>query len=176
VVDDGVPTARPIWSMQHQASWRRVRCASAKSARQCLRAGFAWGSNGATRPSRIDADFHDPTQLPSLLPPPKPALTWSSVRANVPGGSIPNWSWSRHLLSWGGNRYASAVLAPRGRLDRRLSGLPRVAAGAAWSSTACAPRLRVPDRDDLSSPPGGATICEVRSGSSTGRGESKMSP
>ena len=28
----------------------------------------------------------------------------------VPGGSIPNWSWHRHLLSWGGNRYASVVL------------------------------------------------------------------
>ena len=28
----------------------------------------------------------------------------------VDGGSIPNWSWHRHLLSRGGNLYASAVL------------------------------------------------------------------
>jgi dolichol-phosphate mannosyltransferase len=28
----------------------------------------------------------------------------------VPGGSIPNWSWHRHLLSRGGNVYASALL------------------------------------------------------------------
>jgi hypothetical protein len=28
----------------------------------------------------------------------------------VPGGSVPNWARHRHLLSQGGNRYASAVL------------------------------------------------------------------
>ena len=28
----------------------------------------------------------------------------------VEGGSIPNWAWHRHLLSKGGNLYASAVL------------------------------------------------------------------
>ena len=28
----------------------------------------------------------------------------------VEGGSIPNWAWHRHLLSRGGNAYASAVL------------------------------------------------------------------
>jgi dolichol-phosphate mannosyltransferase len=28
----------------------------------------------------------------------------------VTGGTIPNWAWHRHLLSRGGNRYASAVL------------------------------------------------------------------
>ncbi|MGH9099877.1 MAG: glycosyltransferase, partial [Acidimicrobiales bacterium] len=59
----------------------------------------------------MDADFsHDPATLPKLVAPLEDGYELVVGSRYVPGGSIPNWSWSRHLLSWGGNRYADAVL------------------------------------------------------------------
>ena len=76
------------------------------------RAGFAWGlERGYDACIEIDADFsHDPAALPSLLAPLDEGFDVSIGSRYVEGGSIPNWAWHRHLLSRGGNTYASAVL------------------------------------------------------------------
>jgi hypothetical protein len=59
----------------------------------------------------MDADLsHDPGVLPELLAPIAQGHEVSIGSRYVPGGSIPKWSLGRHLLSRGGNRYASAVL------------------------------------------------------------------
>lgn len=76
------------------------------------RAGFAWGMlNGYEACVEMDADFsHDPAALPALLAPLADGYEVVIGSRYVPGGSIPTWSWHRHLLSWGGNRYASVLL------------------------------------------------------------------
>ena len=76
------------------------------------RAGFAWGlENGYDAFVEMDADFsHDPGALSSILAPLSLGFDVSIGSRYVAGGSIPNWAWHRHLLSRGGNRYASAVL------------------------------------------------------------------
>jgi dolichol-phosphate mannosyltransferase len=76
------------------------------------RAGFAWGlANGYDALVEMDADFsHDPAALPTLLAPLAEGFDVSIGSRYVAGGSVPNWARHRHLLSRGGNRYASAVL------------------------------------------------------------------
>jgi dolichol-phosphate mannosyltransferase len=76
------------------------------------RAGFAWGlGHGYEALIEIDADFsHDPEALPELVGPLRDGHDLVIGSRYVPGGSIPRWSWHRHLLSRGGNRYASVVL------------------------------------------------------------------
>jgi dolichol-phosphate mannosyltransferase len=115
VVDDGSPdgTADLVDAASGELGDVSVLRRSAKSGLgSAYRAGFAWGlERGYEAFVEIDADFsHDPTQLPSLLAAAEAGSDLVIGSRYVPGGSIPNWSWSRHLLSWGGNRYASAVL------------------------------------------------------------------
>ncbi len=76
------------------------------------RAGFAWGlAHGYEACVEMDADFsHDPDALPQLVAPIEAGYELVIGSRYVTGGSIPNWSWHRHLLSWGGNRYASLML------------------------------------------------------------------
>lgn len=76
------------------------------------RAGFAWGlDRGYEAFVEIDADFsHDPAVLPDLVAPLSEGHEVVIGSRYVPGGSIPQWSWSRHLLSRWGNVYASTVL------------------------------------------------------------------
>ncbi len=75
------------------------------------RAGFSWGiAKGYDRFVEIDCDFsHDPEALPSLLVASQTADVVIGSRY-VPGGQIPNWAFSRRLLSRSGNRYASLAL------------------------------------------------------------------
>ena len=75
------------------------------------RAGFAWGlARGYDSFVEIDCDFsHDPTALPSLLDASAHADVVIGSRY-IPGGAIPNWAFSRRLLSRSGNRYASFAL------------------------------------------------------------------
>ena len=59
----------------------------------------------------MDADFsHDPGALPTVLAPLSAGYDVSIGSRYVEGGTIPQWAWHRHLLSRGGNRYASAML------------------------------------------------------------------
>jgi dolichol-phosphate mannosyltransferase len=76
------------------------------------RAGFAWGlEHGYDAMIEMDADFsHDPGALPSIIAPLSEGYDLSIGSRYVEGGTIPNWAWHRHLLSRGGNQYASAVL------------------------------------------------------------------
>lgn len=76
------------------------------------RAGFRWGlEHGYEACVEMDADFsHDPDALPGLVAPLSEGHEVAIGSRYVPGGAIPNWSWHRHLLSWGGNKYASVVL------------------------------------------------------------------
>jgi dolichol-phosphate mannosyltransferase len=76
------------------------------------RAGFVWGmDNGYDVLIEMDADFsHDPGALPSLLAPINEGYDVTIGSRYVKGGHVPNWARHRHLLSQGGNRYASAVL------------------------------------------------------------------
>jgi dolichol-phosphate mannosyltransferase len=76
------------------------------------RAGFAWGlQRGYDVFVEIDADFsHDPGALPSIVAPLAEGFDVSIGSRYVPGGTIPNWAWHRHLISRGGNRYASFML------------------------------------------------------------------
>ena len=115
VVDDGSPdgTADLVEKLAAELGevhvMRRTEKAGLGSA---YRAGFRWGlEHGYDACVEIDADFsHDPAALPALVEPLERGCELVIGSRYVPGGSIPNWSWHRHLLSWGGNRYASAVL------------------------------------------------------------------
>jgi dolichol-phosphate mannosyltransferase len=115
VVDDGSPdgTAELVESLTQPTDdvfvLRRARKSGLGSA---YRAGFAWGlARGYEACVEMDADLsHDPDALPDLIAPLTQGHEVSIGSRYVQGGSIPTWSWHRHLLSWGGNRYASALL------------------------------------------------------------------
>jgi dolichol-phosphate mannosyltransferase len=115
VVDDGSPdgTADLVEKLAAELGEVHVMRRREKSGLgSAYRAGFRWGlEHGYDACVEIDADFsHDPAALPALVEPLERGCELVIGSRYVPGGSIPNWSWHRHLLSWGGNRYASAVL------------------------------------------------------------------
>jgi len=76
------------------------------------RDGFRWGlERGYEALVEMDSDFsHDPDALPSLIAPLCQGFEVCIGSRYVPGGSIPNWSLSRRLLSRGGNIYADILL------------------------------------------------------------------
>ena len=76
------------------------------------RAGFAWGiERSFDALVEIDADFsHDPKALPNLLDAAEQGADVVIGSRYVAGGTIPDWSWHRKLLSRGGNLYASFML------------------------------------------------------------------
>ena len=118
VVDDGSPdgTADLVEGQIPKLGDVHVLRRTAKSGLgSAYRAGFAWGlARGYEACVEMDADFsHDPDALPTLVAPLAQGHEVVIGSRYVAGGSIPNWSWSRHLLSWGGNRYATVVLGLR---------------------------------------------------------------
>ncbi len=115
VVDDGSPdgTADLVTAVATELPDVHLLARAAKSGLgSAYRAGFVWGlERGYDAFVEIDADFsHDPAALPSLIAPLEEGFDVSIGSRYVEGGSIPNWSWHRHLLSRGGNLYASGVL------------------------------------------------------------------
>ena len=115
VVDDGSPdgTADLVEKVAIELGDVSVLRRTEKSGLgNAYRAGFRWGlAAGYEACVEMDADFsHDPAALPALVAPLEDGYEVVVGSRYVPGGSIPNWSWYRHLLSWGGNRYADAVL------------------------------------------------------------------
>ena len=115
VVDDGSPdgtadlveaVAPPLGDVHVMRRQRKSGLGSA------YRAGFAWGlERGYEACVEMDADFsHDPAALPALLAPLEAGSEVAIGSRRVPGGSIPDWSWHRRLISWAGNVYATVVL------------------------------------------------------------------
>jgi dolichol-phosphate mannosyltransferase len=76
------------------------------------RDGFRWGlEQGFEAMIEMDSDFsHDPDALPTVLAPLGEGYEVCIGSRYVPGGSIPNWSLPRRLLSRGGNVYADLAL------------------------------------------------------------------
>jgi dolichol-phosphate mannosyltransferase len=115
VVDDGSPdgTGDLVKAVAAEDPEVHLLARTAKSGLgSAYRVGFAWGlGNGYDACIEMDADFsHDPGALPSVVAPLLEGYDVSIGSRYVEGGTIPNWAWHRHLLSRGGNRYASAVL------------------------------------------------------------------
>jgi dolichol-phosphate mannosyltransferase len=115
VVDDGSPddTAALVRGVAAALPDVHLLTRNGKSGLgSAYRAAFAWGlERGYDAFVEIDADFsHDPAALPSLLAPLAEGFDVVIGSRYIEGGSIPNWAWHRHLLSRGGNTYASAVL------------------------------------------------------------------
>jgi len=115
VVDDGSPDGTADLVEKAAVTLGGVsllRRAGKSGLGSAYRAGFAWGlERGYEAFVEMDADFsHDPAALPALLEPLEGGHEVSIGSRYIPGGAIPNWSWHRHLLSWGANRYASVVL------------------------------------------------------------------
>jgi dolichol-phosphate mannosyltransferase len=116
VVDDGSPdgTADLVKAVAAELPDVHLLSRTSKSGLgSAYRAGFAWGlEHGYDACIEIDADFsHDPAALPTLVAPLGEGYDLVIGSRYVEGGSIPNWAWHRHLLSRGGNAYASAVLS-----------------------------------------------------------------
>lgn len=115
VVDDGSPdgTADLVEKVATELPNVHVlRRTGKQGLGSAYRAGFRWGLDaGYEACVEMDADFsHDPAALPALVAPLEDGYEVVIGSRYVPGGKIPNWSWHRHLLSWGGNRYADGVL------------------------------------------------------------------
>jgi dolichol-phosphate mannosyltransferase len=115
VVDDGSPdgTGDLVKAVAAELPDVHLMARSGKSGLgSAYRAGFAWGlQQGYDALIEMDADFsHDPAVLPAILAPLNEGFDLSIGSRYVKGGAIPNWARHRHLLSRGGNRYASAVL------------------------------------------------------------------
>jgi dolichol-phosphate mannosyltransferase len=115
VVDDGSPdgTGDLVKAVGAELADVALLARTEKSGLgSAYRAGFAWGlERGYDAFIEMDADFsHDPGALPSIVAPLSEGFDVSIGSRYVEGGTIPNWAWHRHLLSRGGNRYASAVL------------------------------------------------------------------
>ena len=114
VVDDGSPDGTADLADEIAADLGRItvlRRTHKDGLGGAYRAGFAWGlARGYDYFVEIDCDFsHDPNALPTLL---SAAETHDVVIGSryIPGGHIPQWSFSRRLLSRGGNQYASLML------------------------------------------------------------------
>ena len=117
VVDDASPdgTARLAEKIAGELGQIDVVTRAAKSGLGgAYRAGFTWGrERGYDHFVEIDCDFsHDPRALPALL---AVAGNYDVVIGSryVPGGHIPQWSFTRRMLSRGGNQYATILLGLR---------------------------------------------------------------
>jgi dolichol-phosphate mannosyltransferase len=115
VVDDGSPDGTADIAevlgkeLGHIEVMRRHEKSGLGSA---YRAGFRWGlARGFDACVEMDADLsHDPEALPALVEPLSAGHDVVIGSRYVPGGSIPDWTWHRRLLSKGGNVYASVML------------------------------------------------------------------
>ena len=115
VVDDGSPdgTADIAEQIGKELGNIEVLRRHAKSGLgSAYRAGFRWGlDRGFDVCVEMDADLqHEPESLPDLVAPLAQGHGLVIGSRYVTGGSIPDWTWHRRLLSRGGNIYASLLL------------------------------------------------------------------
>jgi dolichol-phosphate mannosyltransferase len=115
VVDDGSPdgTADIAERIGKQLGDIEVLRRHEKSGLgSAYRAGFRWGlERGFDVCVEMDADLqHEPESLPDLIAPLSQGHGLVIGSRYVKGGSIPDWSWHRRLLSRWGNIYASVLL------------------------------------------------------------------
>jgi dolichol-phosphate mannosyltransferase len=117
IVDDGSPdgTADIAEGLAGELGPIEVlRRAKKSGLGSAYREGFRIGiDRGFEALVEMDSDLsHDPAALPSLLAPLEDEADVGLVIGSryIPGGSIPNWSIHRRLLSEWGNRYASLML------------------------------------------------------------------
>jgi dolichol-phosphate mannosyltransferase len=118
VVDDGSPdgTGDIVTSVAAELPDVHLMARPGKAGLgSAYRSGFVWGmDNGYDVLIEMDADFsHDPGALPALLEPLTQGYDVAIGSRYVKGGNVPNWARHRHLLSQGGNRYASLMLGLR---------------------------------------------------------------
>src|SRR5262249_45885523 len=110
VVDDGSPDGTADLAEKTAAEIGGVHVLRRDRRRglgDAYRAGFAWGLDRSFDVLvEMDSDLsHDASALPALIAP----LVDHDLAIGsryISGGSIPEWSLHRRLLSWGGNRYA----------------------------------------------------------------------
>jgi len=115
VVDDGSPdgTAKIAEDVGQKSGNVHVLSRPAKlGLGSAYRDGFSWGLERAYDVFvEMDSDFsHDPDALPSVIAPLGEGYEVCIGSRYVPGGSIPNWSLPRRMLSRGGNIYADLLL------------------------------------------------------------------
>ncbi|WP_295647872.1 polyprenol monophosphomannose synthase [uncultured Dietzia sp.] len=75
-------------------------------------AGFRWGlARDYTVLVEMDADgSHPPERLPAMLEAVDAGADLAIGSRYVPGGSVVNWPWQRHVISRGGNVYSRIML------------------------------------------------------------------
>jgi len=115
VVDDNSPdgTAEIVEkSAEHLGKIDLLRRAEKSGLGSAYRDGFRWGlRHGFEALVEMDSDLsHDPDALGALVAPLSSGYEVSIGSRYVPGGSIPDWTLARRLLSRGGNLYAEAML------------------------------------------------------------------
>jgi len=115
VVDDGSPdgTAELVEKAAADLGGIEVLGRAAKTGLgSAYRDGFRWGlARGYEAFVEMDSDFsHDPKALPELIGALGGGVELVIGSRYVPGGTIPNWSISRRLISRLGNIYAKVLL------------------------------------------------------------------
>src|SRR5664280_616385 len=115
VVDDGSPDGTAALAEtigKELGSIEILRRHDKSGLGSAYRAGFRWGlDHGFDACIEMDADLsHEPEALPELVAPLSEGYELVIGSRYVAGGSIPNWTWHRRMLSRGGNIYASALL------------------------------------------------------------------
>jgi len=115
VVDDGSPdgTAKIAADVGDRLGNVEVLSREGKlGLGSAYRDGFRWGLERSFDAFlEMDSDLsHDPDALPALIAPLEEGYEVCIGSRYVPGGSIPNWSILRRMLSRGGNIYADILL------------------------------------------------------------------
>jgi dolichol-phosphate mannosyltransferase len=116
VVDDGSPDGTGALADRRAARDRRIAVLHRRAKTglgDAYAAGFAAAlAGGAQRIVQMDADgSHDPGAIPALLAATDPGGADLALGSRyVAGGSTPDWSLRRRVLSRGGSAYARALL------------------------------------------------------------------
>jgi dolichol-phosphate mannosyltransferase len=115
VVDDSSPDGTAALAHRAGATLGKIEVLSrpGKSGLgSAYRAGFTWGlERDFDVFVEMDADLsHEPEAIPSLLAPVNEGVELVIGSRYVSGGTIPDWSWHRRMLSRGGNLYAARML------------------------------------------------------------------